>query len=78
MKTLTSNQHYGGLNRRFDKRAKRLARMGYTYERTDELGQAFFIPPVLNWRRRYTTAIPACFVHAADNRTFWEMVKGND
>lgn len=29
---LTSNQHYGGLNRRFDKRARLLKRFGWTYE----------------------------------------------
>ncbi len=31
---LTSNQYHGGLNRRFDNRAKLLKRMGYKYTRT--------------------------------------------
>lgn len=29
---LTSNQFYGGMNRRFDKRAKRLRKLGFNYE----------------------------------------------
>ena len=37
---LTSNEYWGGLNRRFDRRAKLLRRLGFKYE-TTEYGGVF-------------------------------------
>lgn len=39
---MTSNQRYGGLNRRFDRRATQLFKAGFHYERIDNLGFAVF------------------------------------
>ena len=56
-KTLTPNQLYGGLNKRFDKRVKVLERLGYVRVRVEN-----------NWvvyrrvRNGRTLDIPAAFV----------------
>lgn len=39
---MTSNQRYGALNRRFDKRAKFLRKLGFAYRRIEEIGEAVF------------------------------------
>jgi len=66
---LTSNEYYGGLNRRFDKRAARLRKLGFEYTGTD-FG-AFFI------RKRFgrMSSIPAPTLHHADARAWFDTLK---
>jgi hypothetical protein len=63
-----SNLYYAGLNRRFDKRAKRLRRCGWTYEHTEFGGM---------WTKRRpmrVKAIAASLVMHADNYVFWDAI----
>jgi len=39
---MTSNQRYGALNRRFDRSAKFLRKLGFTYRRIEDIGKAVF------------------------------------
>lgn len=64
---LTSNQFYGGLNRRFERRRRLLSRVGWIYKRVDELGIAVFVPTK---DPRRPQALPAAFVLTAPNRLF--------
>ena len=66
--TLTANQHYNGLNRRFDRRAARLIAAGFVYKQIEEYGIAVFTSAKQSEQRRRT--IPACMLHNADNRTW--------
>lgn len=65
---MTSNQHYRGINKRFEKRAALLRRVGYAYT-VNEFG-AFFV------RTRYakTKTVPACFLSLADKRTWGDKL----
>ena len=67
---LTSNQYYGGLNRRFDKRCRRLKQMGFKYVRT-EFGAIF----QKIWYGSKTYNIPADLVMNAHNRVFIDEIK---
>jgi hypothetical protein len=66
---LSSNQFYGGLNRRFDSRARRLASLGYRY--TCSPFGAVFVRGSL-WRLE---SIPAGLVMHADNRAFIDALR---
>ena len=68
-KTLTSNQYYGGLNRRFDKRASLLRKLGYKYVAT-QFGGMFVID-----KYSYVTSIQASLVMSGHNRDFLVAVK---
>jgi hypothetical protein len=68
LNNLTSNQYYGGLNRRFERRAALLRRLGFTYQRIEGM-------PVAVFGRGYlgkSQAIPAAVLHHADNRAWFE------
>lgn len=43
MRNLTSNEYYGGLNRRFEKRANLLRKLGWKYERLEKYNCAVFV-----------------------------------
>lgn len=61
---LTTNQRYGGLNKRFDNRASRLRALGFEYVRIEQFGIAVFAPQ--NQHRRKRDTIPASAVmHAS-------------
>ena len=47
---LSSNQHYGGLNRRFDARVRRLRSMGFYY---DGETQIYYHPTTWNPKPKY-------------------------
>lgn len=65
---LTSNEYWGGLNRRFDRRAKLLRRLGFKYETTEYGGVFVRAKP---WRTK-KEAIPAAVVSLADKRAWVE------
>ena len=72
MVALTNNQYYGGLNRRFDKRARRLLARGFRYQQVEGMNMAVFA------RRRSSrklAAIPAAVLHHADNRRWIETLR---
>ena len=73
MKQLTSNQKYGAINRRFDRRAKLLKRLGFTYLRLEEFGFAVFAAANLHDRKRGKT-IPASVVQLATNAQWIEIL----
>lgn len=69
MKQLSNYHYYGGQNRRFDKRAERLKRLGFRYQRWEGLDLAVFI----RWPKgkpNKPQAIPAVFLLVADNRAW--------
>ena len=66
---LTSNEYYGGLNRRFNKRAARLRKLGFEYEATKYNG-AFFTRK----RMGRMASIPAATLHHADNRAWFDKL----
>jgi hypothetical protein len=67
---ITSNQHYGALNKRFDRRAILLRKLGWKYTELVP-GVAGFVRS--DWIRiGRTQAIPASLVQCADNRTWWD------
>ena len=68
---MTENQRYGAINRRFDKRAKLLKKLGWRYERTD-FGFAIFKRGL----RHTVQAIPVSTVLFADNY-IWRMELSN-
>lgn len=74
-KQLTSNQLYGGLNRRFDRRVGQLRRLGFVYEivRTEYDPRATY---AILTRGRHGRAqiIPASTIMLADNRVYRETV----
>lgn len=76
---LTSNQFYGGLNRRFEKRAALLRRFGFAYTRTgwtDAHGKT--LPLALFTRNRYRgQVIAASEVLHACNRVWRETLRAN-
>ena len=73
---LSSNTLYGQLNKRFDRRARILARAGYTYQRIDVLGttRAYFVK--LRYGSRYDV-ISADLVLSAHNRVFLDQLAAN-
>ena len=66
---LTSNQYYGGLNRRFDRRAALLIRLRFKYV-AGEHGAAFVRPRVC----RPANSIPAAMLAHADNRAWFDLL----
>lgn len=70
---LTSNEYYGGLNRRFERRAKRLRTLGYEYERIDDLNLAVFAKRC-RWNSRRNRAIPATAVARMSNEEYRELL----
>lgn len=68
---ITSNQYYGALNRRFDKRACLLRSLGYKYRAT-EFGGMFIKQQSKHWQ---TTSIPASVVMVALNRDFIQTLR---
>jgi hypothetical protein len=73
MKTLTSNQKFGAINRRFDARAKLLKKLGWKYFRLEEYGIAVFTAPNVHDRKRGKT-IPASVVQLATNEQWREIL----
>ena len=69
---LTSNQYYGGLNRRFEKRSRLLRKLGFEYKRSEELGMAYFVRKTFRHKRSVLTAAE---VTHADNRAFVDAVR---
>lgn len=69
---LTSNQYYRGLNRRFDKRAKRLRQLGFMY-RDSGMGFAVF-SRMRHPNPKFHIHIPA-LLSSADNRRFYDAVE---
>lgn len=69
-KVLTSNQFWGGLNRRFDRRIGRLYRLGYRLESTDH-------GPVMA-KRRYCEirCVPNCMILHCCNRDYYRFLRG--
>ena len=65
----TSNQFYGGLNRRFDRRARLLHRLGYRYMGTP-FGAVFVRGAAFR-----VESIPAGVVMHADNRAFLDSIR---
>lgn len=59
---LTSDQFWGGINRRFDRRLRRLYRMGYRLEVT-EFGQF-----MVKRKYRYLNSVPHALTMYASNR----------
>ena len=68
---ITSNQYYGGLNRRFDRRAQLLRKLGYKYTGT-VYGAMFIKQQSKHWQ---TTSIPASVVMVAINRDFHQTLR---
>jgi hypothetical protein len=69
MTDLTSNQYYGGLNRRFDKRAALLRRFGFAYE---VVGQVAIFSRTRRCRR---SEVPAALLSHADKRAWREALR---
>lgn len=69
---LTSNEYYRGLRKRFERRAKRLRRLGFKYHSIAE-GVGGFT------RTRFgkTANIPAAVLHHADNRAWYDILRHN-
>jgi hypothetical protein len=74
--SLTSNQYYGGLNNRYDKRAKKLMKIGFKLNR--EL-MAWHVRPYSEFTIKDLTSarmlIPNGFVMYADNRAFNDKIR---
>lgn len=68
---LTSNQLYRGINKRFDRRLKRLLKAGFSYEQGAD-GFAVICRTVYGRRR----AIPAAALLYATNRFYWDILRG--
>jgi hypothetical protein len=73
MKTLTSNQLYRGYNRRFDRRAMILTRMGFVHQilTQDRVSISLF---VRNCHYGVIHTIPASTVMYAANRVFIDTI----
>lgn len=67
-KNLTSNQFYGGLNRRFDRRVKQLYRLGYRLHSVPEFGIALMAKQ--NIHDRKNSSIPNAIIMHADNAAY--------
>ena len=72
---LTSNQYYGGINRRFDKRSKLLRKLGFEYMRIEEWGFAVFTRGKNHIYSRKNSTLPVAFVQHADQRAFIDGVR---
>lgn len=71
---LTSNQYYGGMNRRFDKRTARLSKLGFKYVAND-FG-AFFVKEVPFWvNKGKPIVISVAAIHGYDNRMWFETLR---
>lgn len=68
--SLTSNQYWGGLNRRYDKRATLLRSLGFEYV---DSGHGF----AMYSRRRgsRTVALPTAFLFHADKRAWFVKLR---
>ena len=67
-KNLTSNQFYGGINRRFDRRVKQLYRLGYRLHSVPEFGIALMAKQREFERRN--NSIPNAIIMHADNAAY--------
>ena len=67
---MSSNQLYGGLNRRFDRRAAFLRKFGFAYRRVEEIGKAVFQRKGRRLIGNQRDALTADFVLLASNRVF--------
>src|SRR5689334_15256762 len=67
--TLTSNQYYGGLNARFEKRAVQLRRNGFAYVTLTDGVVGF-----TRRRRGKAQIIPAALLHSADKRLWLDTM----
>lgn len=68
---LTSNQYYGGLNRRFSRRAALLHRVGFSF---DKEANGWFHPRRERYGRK-CWRIPAALLHHADNRAWYDILR---
>jgi hypothetical protein len=69
MSELTSNQFYGGINRRHDKRARLLTRLGFKFD-TEKFG--WYNPRRSHLRNNFR--IPPSLLQHAHNRAFYETL----
>jgi hypothetical protein len=69
MYNLTSNQYYGGLNRRFDRRARLLTRLGFVSNLVETDLRVF-----TRTRHARKVNIPAAVLTHADNRAWHEVL----
>lgn len=69
---LTSNQYYGGLNRRFDKRVAMLHKFGFLVT-TNEFGRFYYRPRLWKMGNEY---IAATFIHSSNN-FLWNSLLGS-
>lgn len=67
-KNITSAQFYGGINRRFDRRVKRLYRLGYRLHSVPEFGIALMAKS--NIHDRKNSSIPNAIIMHADNAAY--------
>jgi len=75
--TLTSNQYYGAINRRFARRSALLRKLGWTYAIVQLRPADRKSPTIGIWTRGRgfsTDCITACTVSAATNRVFRDEI----
>jgi hypothetical protein len=74
IREVSSNEFYGGMNRRFAKRERLLRKLGFEYVREGQgrSAQAKFIR-VRGWNN-LNQSIPSMVVLSAPNRVWYEMV----
>jgi len=69
---MTNNQYYGGLNRRFEKRARLLRKLGWVYTICELYPVGLFTRR--SWCPNKQRAIPAAVLHYADNRAWHDVL----
>lgn len=76
-KTLTSNQYYGGMNRRHDRRARRLRRAGWVYVCIPVGDYGFTKATTAGWMRPRDprTFTPVIAVMNEPNDAFWSRLR---
>jgi hypothetical protein len=70
---LTSNQYYGGLNRRFEARQRRLRKMGFLYVCNEIKGAPANFIKYRKWSAN-ARVISAQTVLVAENRVYFDML----
>jgi hypothetical protein len=79
--TITNNQYYGGLNRRFDRRAELLQRLGWKYvicncdEFPERSSRTASLAVFRRTRRGMCRIIPAATVIHADRRSWIDLLR---
>lgn len=71
LEELTNSQLYRGLNRRFDRYAHRLHKLGYSYCRGCSTDTAYFS----RWRNNRCERISAVGLATMPRRVFWHFVQ---